>query len=287
MSFITTETFLEGLAFGEGPRWHEGRLWYSDFHSHAVYSVGPDGGSPVQELEVAGRPSGLGWLPTGDLLAVSMADHVVLRRGSDGRVVQHADLRLLSGPGDVNDMLVLGDGTAFVGQFGFDLQGFFRGRADPAFTALLRVDPDGSVHEAAPGMSFPNGMALGGSTLVVAETFAARLSAFDVGSDHLLRNRREWAALEGCAPDGICGDAEGAIWVANALAPECLRVGEGGAVLKRVATSQTCFACALGGDDRRTLFCCTAPSSDADIVAAQRAGRIETARVSVPGAGLP
>lgn len=284
---LTTTTFLEGLTFGEGPRWHDGRLWYSDFFAHAVFSVGPDGGTPVRELEVPGRPSGLGWLPTGDLLAVSMTDHQVLRRTAGGSAVRHADLRPWSSPGESNDMVVLEDGTAFVGQFGFDLRAFARDRDEAALTTLRRVDPDGSVQEAAADLSFPNGMAVIGTTLVVAESFARRLSAFDVGDDRVLSNRREWAALDQCIPDGICPDADGAVWVANAAAPECIRVGEGGTVLERVVTSQPCYACALGGDDRRILFCCTAPTSDADVAGSQRAGRIEAVPVAVPGAGLP
>ncbi len=284
---MTTTTLVERLSFAESPRWRGGRLWFSDFYAGAVFSVAPDGGSTSLELEVPGRPSGLGWLPTDDLLAVSMTDHVVVRKSPGRQAARHADLRPLCGPGDANDMLVLEDGSAFVGQFGFDLQEFFRGRVAPSLTGLLRVDPEGSVHVAATEMSFPNGMALIGTTLVVAETFARRLSAFDVGDDRRLRHRREWAALEGCFPDGICADTEGAIWVANALAPECLRIGEGGRVLERVVTSQPCFACALGGDDGRTLFCCTAPTSDAELVAGRRDGRIEAASVAVPGAGSP
>ncbi|HVC13871.1 MAG TPA: SMP-30/gluconolactonase/LRE family protein [Acidimicrobiales bacterium] len=284
---VPATTFLDGLAFGESPRWHDGRLWYSDFYSQAVFSVAADGKAPVCELSLEDRPSGLGWLPTGDLLVVSMGHHEVLRRraGPGGRALRHADLSPVSGPGDINDMLVLDDGTAFVGQFGFDLQDYFGGRAAPATTALVRVDPDGAVHEAADDLSFPNGMTLLGTTLVVAETFAMRLSAFEVGEDRNLQHRRQWAALDACAPDGICADAEGAVWVANALAPECLRVGAGGRVLERAVTSQPCFACALGGDDRRTLFCCTAPSSDARVVSRQRAGRIEAVTVSVAGVG--
>jgi sugar lactone lactonase YvrE len=143
------------------------------------------------------------------------------------------------------------------------------------------------VTVAAPDLWFPNGMALLGTTLVVAETFGMRLTAFDVEPDGSLSGRRQWAALAVCAPDGICGDAEGAVWVANARASECLRVAEGGKVLARVATSQPCFACALGGPDRRTLFCCTAPTSQADQVRHRAAGRIERAQVIVPGGGLP
>ena len=285
MTPVTTTPFLDGLAFGEAPRWREGRLWYSDFFAHAVFSVGDDGAAPTHELAVPGRPSGLGWLPTGDLLVVSMTGHEVLRRTSEGSVVRHADLRARSGPGDANDMPVLRDGTAFVGPFAFALPAFFRTRPQPAPPSLLRVDVDGSVHLAAADMHFPNGMALLGTTLVVAETFAMRLSAFDVGDDRSLRARREWAALEGCSPDGICADEEGAVWVANAIASECLRVESGGRVLERVVTSQPCFACALGGKDGRTLYCCTAPSSDADLVAPRRAGRIEAAAVAVPGDG--
>jgi sugar lactone lactonase YvrE len=277
---------LEGLTFGEGPRWHDGRLWYSDFWSRAVWSVEEDGSGHRREFDVPGRPSGLGWLPDGRLLAVSMEDRAVVRREHDGTTGLHADLSEFV-PIDANDMLVLDDGTAFVGQFGFDLQGFFRGTAVPRLTSLLRVDPAGHVEVAAQEMSFPNGMVRFGSTLVVAETFASRLTAFDLGADGSLDGRREWAALERCFPDGICGDAEGAIWVANAVAPECIRVAEGGEILARVATGLPCFACMLGGEDRRTLFICTAPSSDADRVGGHQDGRVEVARVEVPGTGPP
>lgn len=283
---VAATTLLEGLSFGEGPRWHDGRLWYSDFFSRAVWSVEPDGSEQCLELEVPGRPSGLGWLPDGRLLVVSMEDKKVVRREDDGTTNVHADLGPFA-PHEANDMLVLEDGTGFVGQFGFDLHAFFKGRVKPRLTSILRVDVKGNVEVAAEDLTFPNGMVRSGSTLVVAETFAMRLSAFDLGQDWTLENRREWAVLDGCFPDGICGDAEGAVWVANAGAPECLRVADGGEVLARVQTSQHCFACALGGDDRRTLFCCTAPSSDAERVQAVRHGRIEVARVEVPGAELP
>lgn len=286
MAPITTRTFLDGLTFGEGPRWRDGRLWYSDFFSHAVYSVGVDAAEPRREAEVPGRPSGLGWLPDGRLLVVSMQDRKILRREDDGTLAVHADLSDLA-PISANDMLVTPGGTAFVGHFGFDLDAFFEGKATPAPASLLRIDPDGAVEVAAADLSFPNGMVLFGETLIVAETFGLRLTAFDLSADGDLAGRREWAPLGPVFPDGICGDAQGAIWVANATGPECVRVAEGGEVLERVVTSQPCFACALGGEDRRTLFCCTAPTSRADQLIGEHFGRIEVASVSVPGAGLP
>ncbi len=282
---MTAATLVEGLTFGEGPRWRDGRVWYSDFYSHAVWSIEPDGSGRRRELEVPGRPSGLGWLPDGRLLAVSMEDRTVLRREEDGTVSLHADLRAYARC-DANDMLVLEDGTAFVGQFGFDLHEYLRRRVELELTSLLRVGAGGDVEVAATDLSFPNGMVRLGSTLVVAETFALRLTAFDLRDDGSLESRREWAALGSCHPDGICGDAEGAIWVANAVAPECIRVRKGGGILARIATSQPCFACVLGSGDRRTLFCFTAPSSDAHR-ARRPAGRIEVVRVEVPGAGSP
>ncbi len=285
MRSVRATTFLEGLTFGEAPRWHGGRLWYSDFFAHTVSSVAADGTGRTREIAVPGRPSGLGWLPGGELLVVSMQDRTVLQRRDDGSVHVHADLSALAAA-SLNDMLVLSDGTAFVGQFGFDLDAFFNGDAAPETTSLLRVDRDGTAHEAARDLSFPNGMVLIAGTLVVAETFAARLSAFDVGAGGVLTGRREWAALGQCFPDGICADAQGAIWVANALAPECLRVAQGGEVLARVETSQPCFACTLGGDDERLLWCCTAPTSESDRLIGRALARIEVAPVDIPATSL-
>ena len=279
---------MDGLTFGEGPRWHTGRLWYSDFFSHTVFSVAPDGTDLREELSIAGQPSGLGWLPDGRLLCVSMGNHAVMRRETTGDVVLHASLEPWISF-HANDMVVDAQGHAYVGNFGFDLEAYFAREVQPADTVLLRVDPGGHVQVAAEGLTFPNGMVLAedGRTLVVAETFARRLSAFDVHGGGVLAQRRVWAPLEGCMPDGICGDAEGAVWVANAAGAECRRVAEGGAVLERVETTQPCFACVLGGDDRRTLMCMTAPTSEPKKLAGKRLGRIETARVSVPGAGTP
>jgi sugar lactone lactonase YvrE len=306
MAGTAARPFLDGLTFGEGPRWRDGRLWFSDFFTTSVRSVapadasgdgaappaprhrsGPDAALPLaglrrHEMTVAGRPSGIGWLPDGRLLAVSMTTRALVRREPDGTSARHADLAPFA-PHSANDLLVHPDGYAYVGHFGFDLEAFFEGRARPEPASLLRVALDGSVAVAADDLWFPNGMALIGSTLVVAETFGGRLSAFEVGTEGRLSHRRVWANLDGRHPDGLCADAEGAVWVADAGGPECLRVGEGGRILGRVTTSQPCYACALGGAERTVLFCLTAPTSRAGARAAARDGRIEVARVPVPG----
>ena len=282
----------EGIYFGEGPRWHAGRLWFSDFHMHAVRSMG-ERGDLRTELEIDDQPSGLGWLPDGRLLVVSMRKRQLLRLDPDGPKV-HADLTGVA-TYHANDMVVDAQGRAYVGNFGFDLDRELQARgvesvlADHPAATLARVDPDGSVHAAATGLHFPNGSVLtpDGRTLIVAETLAMRLTAFDVGADGSLGQRRVWASLGQRAPDGICLDAEGHVWVANALAPECVRVAPDGEIVATVTTSQPCYACMLGGDDRRTLCALTAPSSVAAIAATEPRGRIESLRVATPGAGLP
>lgn len=289
MTDRTTEPFIEGLRFGEGPRWHEDRLWFSDFYDEAVYSVGPAGDDRRLELEVRGQPSGIGWMPDGTLLVVCMVDRMVLRRGADGVLRHHGSL-LPWATFHGNDMVVDPEGRAYVGNFGFDLDAALEGRAEVCTTSLVRIDPDGTSHEAAPDMGFPNGSVItpDGLTLVVGESMAGRLTAFDRSpTDGTLSRRRVWAQLDGCAPDGCCLDADGCIWVANAFGPECIRVAEGGEVVDRVTTTQPCFACMLGGPDRRTLYCLTAPSSAGAEVAGRRAGLIEQVRVDSPGAGLP
>jgi len=289
MTERTTEPFIDGLRFGEGPRWHEGRLWYSDFYDKAVFSVGISGDDRRLELEVQGQPSGTGWMPDGTMLVVSMIDRVVLRRGADGVLRHHGSLTPWA-TFHGNDMVVDGAGRAYVGNFGFDLDAALEGRAEVCTTSLVRIDPDGTSEEAASDMGFPNGSVImpGGRTLVVGESMAGRLTAFDISPDDgALSRRRVWAQLEGCAPDGCCLDADGCIWVANAFGAECIRVAEGGEVIDRVVTTQPCYACMLGGEDRRTLYCVTAPSSTAADVRPRRAGRIEQVRVDVPGDGLP
>ena len=280
------QPFLDGLHFGEGPRWHDGRLWYSDFYDHAVLSVDVAGDRRT-EAEVPGQPSGLGWLPDGRLLVVSMTDRLVLRREADGTMVRHADLRPWA-TFHANDMVVGADGRAYVGNFGFDLDAFYEGQGTPTTASMVRVDPDGTAGEAAAGLHFPNGAVLadGGRTLVVAESFAGVLTAFDVGADGSLTGRRVWAKLEHCAPDGICLDAEGCIWVANAVTNECRRVAEGGEVLDTVTTSQLAVAPVLGGADGRTLYVCTAPGTAAKEVRDVRLGKVEQARVAVAGPGF-
>lgn len=282
----------DGLYFGEGPRWHDGRLWFSDFYDHRVKSL-DESGAVRTELEIDDQPSGLGWLPDGRLLVVAMHRRQLLRIDPDG-VKVHADLSGVAAY-HTNDMVVDSSGRAYVGNFGFRLDQAVRERgvesvlADHPTTQLARVDPDGKVHVAASDMHFPNGMVItpDGRTLIVAETLAMRLTAFDIGPDGALSNRRVWATLGMRAPDGICLDAKGHVWVANAIAPECVLVAPGGEIVAKVETAEPCYACMLGGDDRRTLYIMSAPSSMPDVVSKARLGIVACAPVSTPGAGRP
>ncbi len=278
----TLRTLLDGLTFPEGPRWHEGRLWFSDFYSHRVLAVDPQGRAETI-AEVPGQPSGLGWSPEGALLIVSMLDRRLLRlEGGEPREV--ADLSGLAG-GPCNDMVVDGKGRAYVGNFGFDR---YRGE-EPRDACIVRVEADGQAVQAAGGLAFPNGAAItpDGATFIVAETTANRLTAFDIAPDGALSNRRVFAQLDGCFPDGICLDGEGAVWVADARGQRVLRVFEGGRIERTVSTGgQGAYACMLGGEGRRTLFVCTS-SGSGPAQADKTDGRIEFVRVDVPGAGLP
>lgn len=275
------EVLLDGLRFPEGPRWHAGRFWFSDMHARQVIAVDADGKQEIIAL-VDGDPSGLGWLPDGRLLVVSMRDRRLLRLDPDG-LTEVADLSPHA-TFHCNDMVVDTEGRAYVGNFGFDLHA----REKLTGANLILVHPDGSTEIAARELMFPNGAVItpDGRTLIVGESFAARLTAFDIALDGTLSGRREWARLEKAVPDGICLDAEGAIWVASPVSGAALRVREGGEVLERVEVEHQAFACMLGGDDRRTLYLCTAASSDPGETHT-RTGRIETVRVEVPGAGLP
>ncbi|MDZ7674309.1 MAG: SMP-30/gluconolactonase/LRE family protein [Acidimicrobiales bacterium] len=277
---------LDGLAFPEGPRWHDGRLWFSDMHDERVLALDPATGDVETIVEVPTRPSGLGWRPDGTLLVVSMTDRCLLAVDG-GRLVVVADLGHLA-TFDCNDMVVDGAGNAYVGNFGFDLHD---PESDQCTATLALVTVDGAVRAVAEDLFFPNGAVItpDGSTLIVGESFGACLTAFDIEADGSLSNRREWARVKGAVPDGICLDAAGAVWMASPISHQVVRVAEGGEVLDEVRTNdeRQPFACMLGGDDGRTLFVCTAIESDPEACRRQRAGRIETATVDVAHAGLP
>lgn len=279
---LRTEVLLDGLVFPESPRWHDGRLWLSDMYTHKVMNVTPDGRVETV-LDVPQQPSGLGWLPDGRLLVVSMHDRRLLRLDPDGVKVA-ADLSDLA-PSHCNDMVVDRLGRAYVGNFGFD----FLAKEPERATVLILATPDGATRVVADELRFPNGMAItpDGKTLIVGESYGRRLTAFTIADDGSLGKRRLWAQLDGATADGICLDAEGAVWVASPVSAEVLRVCEGGAVTHRIPVATQAIACMLGGDDRRTLFVLTAPLTRREKALPLRQGRIETVRVQVPGAGWP
>jgi sugar lactone lactonase YvrE len=288
-----TQVLAQGIYFGEGPRWREGRLWFSDFYAHAVKSVSPAGDLRT-EVEIDDRPSGLGWMPDGSLLVVSMTKRQVLRRRLDGRIGVHADLSAIA-DFHCNDMVVDAAGGAYVGNFGFDLDAQIAAHGVEAVLAshttakLAFITPDGAVSVAASDMHFPNGSVItpDGKTLIVGETLGAALTAFDIAADGSLANRRLWASTAPRAPDGIALDAEGRIWIANPIAPECALIAEGGEVVDVIDTGEGCYACMLGGADGRTLFMLTAASSDAHEAAKAATGKLLTATVATPRAGWP
>lgn len=277
-------TVVDGLGFPEGPRWHDGRFWFSDMGQATVFSCEVDGSDFGAVLHVEARPSGLGWLPDGDMLVVSMGERALLRV-RDGEATKHADMSGLVSA-DCNDMVVDGRGNAYVGNAGFDL----RERPPKIRPAeVVLVKPDGSAQVVDNEVVFPNGSVVtpDGKTLIVGESFGNKLTAFDIADDGTLSGRRTWADLPDRAPDGICLDADGAVWVANANANECVRVKEGGEILQTVSTGdRRCFACMLGGDGRGTLFLCVAEGFSGDAMH-RRTGAIEAVEVDVPGAGWP
>lgn len=288
-------TVASGFAFLEAPRWHEDRIWFSDFYTHQVLSAREDGSDLRTEAEVPQQPAGLGWLPDGRLLVVSMRDRKVLRREPDGTLVTHADL---SGHATwhTNDMVIDANGRAYVGNFGFDLMS-----GSGMTTAVLhRVDPDGTVTEAAGGLWFPNGSVITpDSVLIVNETFGNRCTAFDLTPDGQLANRRTWAqfgplpsdraiekvlASTTVGADGCCLDAEGALWIADATGGRLIRVREGGEISDELRSDSPVYACALGGADGRTLYACAAPDFDATARAAAQEATLIAYRVEVPAA---
>jgi sugar lactone lactonase YvrE len=276
------KVLLDGLMFTEGPRWHDGKLFFSDMHAHKVMSVDLEGKAQTI-VEVPTWPSGLGWLPDGRMLIVSMTDRKLLRLDPDG-LKTHADLDTLASF-YCNDMVVDGKGRAYVGNFGYDLLS-----GEPQKPAeLILVNPDGSARVAADGFDFPNGTVISadGKTLVVGESMGHRLTAFNIQSDGSLTNRRPFADLGEAVPDGIALDAEGAIWVASPMSKELLRVRDGGAVAERLTFDTMPIACALGGSDRRTLFMLTSDSINPDECRAKKASKIWIKEVAVAGAGWP
>ena len=288
-----TQVLCGGVYYGEGPRWRDGRLWFSDFFGHCVNSVSVAGDLRM-EIKLDDQPSGLGWMPDGSLLVVSMMKRQVLRRWPDGKMTVHADLGSIASF-HCNDMVVDSKGRAYVGNFGFDLyteverRGIESVLADHGTAKLALVLPDGTSRVAAEDMHFPNGPVItpDGKTLVVGESMTGNMMAFDIGADGSLSNPRVWASLWPRVPDGIALDAEGNIWVANPIAPECVLVAEGGKILEVIETEWPCYACMLGGDDGRTLFISTAPTFEAHVASVSPKGKILTSRVDVPHAGLP
>jgi sugar lactone lactonase YvrE len=289
-----TRTLASGIHFGECPRWRDGRLWFSDFIAHAVNSVSLAGDLRT-EFVIDDQPSGLGWMPDGSMLIVSMTKRQVLRRSVGGAFSVHADLNHIA-TFHCNDMVVGASGEAFVGNFGFDLMHEMRVRgreqvaADHPTAKLAYVAPNGETRAAASDMHFPNGSVItpNEKTLIVAETLSGLLTAFDIGAGGALSNRRIWATTLPRVPDGIALDADGNIWIANPRAAECVRIAAGGRVLEVIDTGQPCYACMLGGGDGRTLFMLTAPPlTVAWDPAGPRGGRLLVADVETPHAGHP
>jgi sugar lactone lactonase YvrE len=284
------ETLMTGILMGECPRWHDGKLWFADWMAEKLYTLDAAGSSEVV-AEIASLPFSIDWLPDGRLLIVNARQNRLLRREADGSFATHADLGPLS-PHGCNEIVVDGNGNIYVNNVNLDMPGgpmqayeeFLRTDSRPGFIALLT--PDGRLGKVAEGLAFPNGMAItpDGKTLVVAESFSADLTAFAIAADGSLSDRRLWAHLEGQGGDGICMDAEGAVWASSG--PRCVRVRDGGEVLDEVAVDRMCFACMLGGADGRTLFIVANQWTGAVDVATPT-GRIYAARVAVPHAGFP
>lgn len=293
------DTVLADRSYLECPRWRHDRIWVADFYTHQVLSAAADGSDVRVEADVPGQPSGLGWLPDGRLLVVSMRDARLLRREADGSLVTHADLSGHVG-GLLNDMVVDAEGRAYVGNFGFDLMS----GASIEPTVLLRVDPDGAVAVVAGDLWFPNGSVItDDGVLLVDETFGNRVSAFDIAADGSLTNRRVWAQFGELptsrrvadalpelvvAPDGCGLDAEGALWIADGSHGRVLRVREGGEIAAELSPGRGgVFACILGGPDGRTLYVCAAPDFDEHARSSAREARLLATTVDVPHAGRP
>jgi sugar lactone lactonase YvrE len=277
------QTLMTGIAFGESPRWHDDRLWFSDWGAQEIIAVDLEGESEVI-VRVPSFPFCIDFLPDGRLLIVSASDRLLLRREPDGPLVTHADLSTLS-EHPWNDIVVDARGNAYIGNIGFDFP-----EAEFAPGTLALVTPDGSARQVADGVAFPNGIVVtpDNSTLIVAESYANRLTAFDITADSNLSNQREWADLGGGVPDGICLDAEDAVWYGDVPNKRCVRVREGGEVLQTIDLDRGCFACMLGGLDGKTLFIVAQEWSGMESTAdGERTGQLLTAPAPAAGAGWP
>ncbi len=277
------QILMTGVAFGESPRWHGGRLWLSDWGTREVLAVDSEGRSEVI-ARMPSAPFSIDWLPDGRMLLVSGPDGILLRREPDGSLATHADLSGLS-EHPWNEIVVDGRGHAYINNIGFD---FPDGEFAPGIVALLT--PDGPARQAADGVAFPNGMAVtpDNSTLIVAESYANRLTAFDIAADGGLSNRHVWADLGNGVPDGICLDAEGAVWYADVPNMRCVRVREGGEVLRTIDLDRGCFACMLGGPDGKTLFMVAQEwGGMVSMAEGEPTGQVLTLPAPAPGAGWP
>jgi len=278
------QILMSGIAFGESPRWHDGRLWFADWGAQELIALDLEGNSEVV-MHVASFPFCLDWLPDGRLLVVSAADQQLLRQEPDGSLATHADLGALS-PHPWNEIVVDGRGNAYVNEIGFDMGG----GGEPAPGSLAVVGPDGAARRVAGDLAFPNGMAVtpDEATLIVAESYANRLTAFAIAPDGGLSGRRVWAELGDGVPDGICVDAEGAVWYADVPNRRCVRVREGGEVAATIGLDRGCFACALGGEDGTTLFVVAREWRGVESMAdPARTGQVLTAPAPAPRAGHP
>jgi sugar lactone lactonase YvrE len=278
------QTLMTGISFGESPRWHDGRLWFSDWGAEELIALDLEGRSEVI-VHVPSFPFCIDWLPDGRLLIVSARDQAVLTMAADGSLVTHADLSVLSDRPPGNEIVVDGRGNVYVNGGGFDLMS----GEDFAPGMVALITPDGSVRQVADGIEFPNGMAVTAddSTLIVAESYGRRLSAFEIAADGSLSNRRVWADLGDGVPDGICLDAEGAVWYADVPNQRCARVREGGEVLQTIQLDRGCFACMLGGEDGRTLFLIAREWQGVDISAGAGTGQVLSTEVDTPHGGRP
>ncbi len=283
MKTLQLNSFAEGFVFLEGPRWRDGKLWVSDMFGKAVYTLTPDG-TRSKIVDVPNRPSGIGFLPDKTPIVVSMTDRC-LYKIVNGRLALHADISKLVNS-DINDMVIDAKGNAYVGNVGSDL---FAG-AEIQPTNFILVTADGKAREVAKGLIVPNGPVVtpDGKMLIVAETYAKKLTAFDIQSDGSLKNQRVFADLDGAEPDGICLDAEGAVWAAVINRRGFIRVKQGGEVTHKIETGdRTAIACTLGGTDGRTFYGLTYKGSLENVSRGIAAARIETVQVDVAASGSP